>query len=191
MKKPKKDPDLPALSRAVKQIRTVYGDSQAEFGKRVNLAQMTVNRFERGKQIPTDFDVLTRLADAAHDIGLFPEAGLLYEARKEGRETTSYHRHLIEQLRNRPAPRLQVVRAVALPQWRLMSAARIAALYFPEIASAMEQVAGSALALVDEAIRHVTSENLSGTALYEELERNLNMIAEKHALDRFKEEGKK
>ena len=203
-------PVLPGVCAAVKSIREAYGDTQERFAHRVNLAPMTVSRFERGKQIPTDFDVLARLAEAARDKGLVQEANQLDEARRSKWATLSVpvpsdksstlsvpvpsdkwsfsSVHLFRATHPTYIPGFQLVPAFSLPQWRLMSAARIAALYYPEVASAIEKAAGQALALVDEAIRQADSQNLTGSALYEEIERRLRSLAEQRALEQFKKE---
>jgi DNA-binding transcriptional regulator YiaG len=44
---------LPAWSKRIKQMRTSFGLSQAEFGKRLNCSPMQVSRWERGLHKPS------------------------------------------------------------------------------------------------------------------------------------------
>ena len=184
MKRQKQEKDLPPLCAAVKRIRESYRESQPQFAQRVRVAAMTISRFERGTREPGDFEVLKRLAEAARAQGLKQEQDLLEHAAIEARGSQAW---------SGAAERsthmgLMAMSIFHLPQWRLMHAAGIAALYYPEVAIAMEQAAGPAMALVDEAIRQYANEPVSGgLGFANQLARLLETLASQRALERFKE----
>lgn len=176
--------DMPELCRAVKTVRLAYGESQEAFARRVGLAGMTVSRFERGKQVPTSFEALSRLAEAARAKKL-AESDLLEQAARHAR---------IESGETRPALSLSAIPIYSLPQWRLMHIAAIAVLYYPETAAAMEQAAGTtgpAATVVDKAIREYTNRTglASGLGFYYGLPEILTKLAEQQAFESFKEKG--
>jgi transcriptional regulator with XRE-family HTH domain len=183
MRQHKKANDLPELCVIVRRIREAYGDSQEQFAQRVDLAPMTVSRFERGKQVPADPQVLVRLRDAARrllksiDIACLEEAITKVETRSVQRFSDM-----------RPGLGLAAMPISSLPQWRLMHAAAIAILYYPESVHAIEQAAGPALALVDEAIRQYADQPTApGLGFHDQLARQLMTLADQRALERFKE----
>jgi transcriptional regulator with XRE-family HTH domain len=193
MKNRKKETSPPPLCACVKNIRKAYGESQPRFAERVGLASLTISRFERGVQIPSDSGTLFRLAEAARNKGLTEEAKQFEFAIRERENaallsgkgiTTAVHRWRLEKGYTRFYPGSY---ALAVPQWRLMAAAFIAPVYYPEIASAMEKAAGEALELVDEALRLADAESQSGQALYEEIERILRRLAEERALKHLRD----
>jgi transcriptional regulator with XRE-family HTH domain len=187
MKRRKEIEGLPPLCAAIKTVRESYEDSQPQFASRVKLAPMTISRFERGIRVPADSRVLMRLAGAAREQGLTQEAELFESAGMLAAGS-------VEELREaRPGSGLGLAAMpiFSLPQWRLMHAAGIAALYYPETASAIEQAAGPALALVDDAIRQLADEPTSaGLGFHDQLVRLLMTLAEHRALEQFKQEKK-
>lgn len=193
MRKPKKE--VPPLGAAVKRVREKYGESQEQFGKRVALALMTISRFERGAAVPSNIGVLAKLAVAAHEKGLTAEAKLFERAKQEQererelaglekRTTTTVDRWRMEQQHSRIYPGRYML---ALPQWRLMTIAFIASVYYPETAASMEKAAeGPVAELVDEALRLADTESQTGSAMYEEVERIVRRLAEQRALERYR-----
>jgi transcriptional regulator with XRE-family HTH domain len=177
---------LPELCAAVKQLRLAYNESQELFARRVELAAQTVSRFERGKQTPTDLQVLTRLARAASAKGLARETELFEDAARKARAELGA---------TRPSLSLPAIPIHSLPQWRLMHIAAVAVLYFPETAAAIEQAAatGPAVALVDKAIREFTNRSgiASGLGYIYSLPEVLIQLAEQQAFEAFKDEAKK
>ena len=185
MKRQKHTQALPELCAAVKRIRESYRDSQPQFAQRVDLAPQTISRFERGVQSPADFQVLMRLARAAQAQGLTEETDLLEHTALAARG--AWHR-----AETRSTGRgLMAMSIFHLQQWRLMHAAGVAALYYPEIAIAIERAAGPALTLVDEAIRLYANEPVSsGLGFANQLALVLETLLERRALERFREEKK-
>jgi transcriptional regulator with XRE-family HTH domain len=186
MKKQKKQETaaLPPLCAAVKRIRESYGESQPEFAQRVQLAPMTISKFERGATVPADSGVLIRLARVAREKGLKEETDLLEHIAVAARGVEFRDARAESDL----VTRLQPIPVYSLPQWRLMAAAGIAALYYPEAALAIERAAGEALALVDEAIRQCPKEPVSpGLGFANQLARLVMTLAEERALERFKQ----
>src|SRR5215471_101816 len=81
--KPEQAETLPELCAAVREVRNAYDESEEQFARRVELAGQTVSRFERGRQIPTDFHVLKRLAASAQAMGLAKETELFEQAARQ------------------------------------------------------------------------------------------------------------
>ena len=130
-RKPRSTPAQSLLCVAVRCIRENAGWSQDEMAKKTNIAPQTISRMELGKQTPRDEFVLMALSDAAADAGLDAEEKLFDQA-----------------VKNHPGTRLDatiVVQTYTPQQWRLMQAARIADLFFPDVAKAIERAAGSRL----------------------------------------------
>jgi transcriptional regulator with XRE-family HTH domain len=176
---------LPNLCRAVKRIREAYGDTQDRFALRVNLAPMTVSRFERGKLVPSDMHVLMRLADAARAKDLTDDADELEQAAAATRAAAK-----IEDLKGSlgPGSGLWPMQIVSLQEWRLAHMAVIALRHYPEIAAALEREGGAALALVDEAIRQYAEQPIaSGLGFHNQLEQRLITLVKQRELERFKE----
>lgn len=115
---------IPKLCAAVRRIRTLYGDTQEEFGQRVCLAQMTVSRFERGATIPANPDTLDRLFRAAAALGLAEEAALL-KAAAEARARRRRERFMQIAGRRADSGMLEIlvrIRLLALEQIALVDA---------------------------------------------------------------------
>src|SRR5215472_14173663 len=125
-KKPKTQ--LHPLCAAVKHIREVSGLTQEEFARAINIASMTVSRFENGRQVPGDFDVLTALHNTAAKLGLEQErdlfAGLLTD-------------------RSRYRDVIKVAPELSPAVWRLTLAARAAMLINPERMGAIKEAVGA------------------------------------------------
>jgi transcriptional regulator with XRE-family HTH domain len=60
--------ELPPLCLAVKRVREAYRDSQERFARRIDVALMTVSRFETGRAEPRDPRVLLNLAKVTEEI---------------------------------------------------------------------------------------------------------------------------
>ena len=193
MKKQKTEPDLeaqlPPLSLAVKRVREHFQDSQEAFAHRIGIASMTLSRFERGLAEPKDPRVLKRLISVVNQrLSILP--GGFYEEHPI-RETLKASAALfLDALQNaerqgstdlespvQPAAR-------SLSEWRLLCIARVAALYFPEQAAAMEKAAPGASALLNEVLSRADKID------YARFEREVFALAEERAFQSFKQ-GKK
>src|SRR5262249_21739636 len=144
MREHKKGERLPDLCLLVRQIREAYGDTQEQFAERIGVAPMTISRFERAKQIPKDPDVVQRLLKAAHATRKPLDTACLEEAVARHKKTD---RTFPWELWQSGGMGLAAMPISSLPQWRLMHAAAIAILYYPETAHSIERAAGPALAL--------------------------------------------
>jgi transcriptional regulator with XRE-family HTH domain len=180
MKRQKQATTFPELSAAVRRVRQSYQESQAEFAQRTELALMTISKFERGVRVPADPRVLARLAAAARAQGLTEDA-------KQFENAAILAAGKIEELSDlRPGLGLAAIHIPNLPTWRLMHAAAIAIQYFPEVARAIEDAAGPAIAIVDEAIHEYGRQPAaSGLGVHVQLARVLTSLAERRALERF------
>jgi transcriptional regulator with XRE-family HTH domain len=185
MKRQKQATPFPELSAAVKRVRQSYQESQAEFAQRTDLALMTISKFERGVRVPSDPRVLARLAAAARAQGLTDDA-------KQFESAAILAAGRIEELSEvRPGLGLAAIHIPNLPMWRLMHAAAIAIQYFPEVAVAIEQAAGPAMAVVDEAIQEYGRQPVSlGLGFHDQLARVLTGLAERRALEQFQKKEK-
>jgi transcriptional regulator with XRE-family HTH domain len=67
---------VPDVCLAVKRVRQAFTDSQQQFAQRLQVALMTVSRFELGKKLPRDPQILRRLQTLANEKGLAEEAAL-------------------------------------------------------------------------------------------------------------------
>jgi transcriptional regulator with XRE-family HTH domain len=186
MRKNKKQTTLPVLCVVVKAIRAAYRESQPRFAQRVNLAPQTISRFERGVQVPADYEVLVRLANAARAKNLTEQA---MELERVATESSGRIEGLREALG--PAAGLWAMPIFSLRQWRLMHIAGIAAQYFPEAVQAIEQAyelnAPDAVAWVDEAIRLYGGQPVeSGLGFNDQLLRVLMNLARQRDIERFK-----
>jgi transcriptional regulator with XRE-family HTH domain len=70
----------PDICIAIKRVRQAFGDSQERFAQRLQIAVMTVSRFELGKKVPRDSQILRRLQTLANEKGLTDEAALFETA---------------------------------------------------------------------------------------------------------------
>ena len=148
--------------------------SQEAFAQRLATTATSVSRIERGVQTPGSFDLLNRLENIARDLGLAEEANLFDEARSALR-FTAY----------RSPERQDAVLVQSLPQWRLATAARIAAAYFPERLPAIEEALRPAIEIVDEAIRATDDIEID----YSRMERDVLSRAERRKLQDLKREA--
>jgi DNA-binding transcriptional regulator YiaG len=189
--KKKKENELPILSAAVKSLRAKTGLSQEAFARRIRVAVTSVSRFETGRMEPRESRVLGHLAILAHKTaGAEDECKLFTRACSEAGEredsdaddpsssTVSPLLHLNPLLNSADQPTLGFASALVQPttnfmgsirslrEWRLLFAARLAMLYYPEQAAAMEKAAGAAIALVDEVLSKA-DENQIDYALFE------------------------
>src|SRR5215469_9042960 len=141
LKKSKKQ--LHPICAAVKRIREASGLSQERFGRSLDLAVMTISRFENGHQIPSDLEVLTGLHNAAAKLGLEQERDLFAEILTD---RSRYRDKIIVPLEHSPV------------LWRWMQVVRVAMLIEPKRMGAIESaitavVNPKAISLVDEVLR--------------------------------------
>src|SRR5262245_51501807 len=130
--------ELPPLCVAVKRTREAYKESQDGFARRVDVALMTISRFETGRAVPRDPRVLVSLFDVATVAGLEKEAKLFYTAYVEERGNKKYFPTADELFakKQESSTVVALLPAHSLQQWRLMAAVRVAALYYPDRISA-------------------------------------------------------
>ena len=164
---------LAELSVAVAKVREASRISQEGFGRDLGVATMTISRWERGQQVPSDFRVLNRLESMARHLGLAREADLFDRARS-GVRFNAYR-----QGTETPAE------LASLPVWRLTVAVRVASVYFPERVPEIEKALDSALAIVDAILR--STDQLD----YRRLEREVFSLAEKQTLEQLKRQDVK
>jgi len=174
--------ELPPLSAAIKRVRKAYGDTQEAFARRLDVAMITISRFERGTE-PKDLRVLLRLEEAARMINLTAEAEAFARATIEaqrGRASDDFNRPFVN-----PSTYTRVagLRAHSLMQWRLMAAARTASLYFPGLIAGIEKAAAPALEFVDGVIKNASD---AVPVDYAALDQALDDLAEQRALAALK-----
>jgi len=153
--------------------------SQEELAKKLDLAPMTLSRFERGVQVPRDVEVLARLRDAAIEANL-PSDQMMFQG------------VILKILEQKSDYEVTVsARPVHTPEsWQLMHAARIAALYFPNEAAAMRKAARMSLELVNEAIASVDFTVFDET-VYVALEAKLDNLVTQWKFQQIKEQNQK
>ena len=71
---------IPEVCIAVKRVRQTFADSQERFAQRLQIAVMTLSRFELGKKVPRDPQILRRLRSLANEKSLTEEAALFETA---------------------------------------------------------------------------------------------------------------
>ncbi len=157
---------------AVKRTREACHESQDVFAQRLGTTSTSVSRIERGLQTPAGFDLLNRLESTARDLGLTKEAGLFDEARSGAIRFRAYQ------------PSVEASEPVPLPQWRLATAVRLAAVYFPERLPEIAQALAGELAVVDAILRSAVQLD------YRRLEREIFSLAEQHTLEQLKRGGR-
>jgi hypothetical protein len=169
------------LCSLVKEVRVKLGDSQESFAHRILVASATVSRFERCVQSPRDPKILENLKNAAILARVDAERiTLVMRAldRAKGSDSTTF-----------TVPTAQL-RTRTLSEWRLQSAALIAAKYHPEEAIAIEKAASQSMQIVDSVLRETETADQIDDAFYEDLDRRLSDLAEKRLLQRFREKRK-
>jgi transcriptional regulator with XRE-family HTH domain len=178
----KKPPELPPLCAAVKSLREKLGDSQERFARRVGVAVMTISRFENGRMEPRDPRVLHSLSNLA--LGKAGEAGFgpstdeyrLFDEAYTDYKRTKFSAQEVSKIEQYDGgqPRISNLR-----EWRMLCAFRLAMVYFPEAAAAMEVAAGDAGAIV----RGVRSQFGGAEMDYSRLEREAFVLAELRLAD--------
>jgi transcriptional regulator with XRE-family HTH domain len=78
--KRRKEAPISDVCRAVKCVREAFAETQERFAQRLQVAAMTVSRFELGKKVPRNPQVLRRLQTLANEKGLTGEAALFEAA---------------------------------------------------------------------------------------------------------------
>jgi transcriptional regulator with XRE-family HTH domain len=156
---------MPAVCLAIRAVRAKTGKSQEVFAQEIEIASMTLSRYERGV-VPRDRAVLGRLRAVAADAGCVIEEQVFYDA--------------LMALPGGPSrfePTVMVPAFTPL-QWRLMQAARIAMNFFPDVARAMEEAARPALDLVDEIMAEAAAgDRRVSVQFYANLETKLDELA--------------
>jgi len=177
IRNPKPRPDIHPLCAAVRNLRAKMRLSQQEMAAKLDIAPMTLSRFERGAQVPRDAEVLVSLRNAAQSSHLaeefltFQGAVLAAIERKSPYEVT---------LSARPA-------GYSAEQWELMQCARIAAAHFPKEAKAMRKAAGEALRLVKQVVRATDFSVPLDDNFYYALEQRINDLVYQVGFERLKE----
>jgi hypothetical protein len=122
-------------------------------GRKTGISSQTISRFELGKQEPRGLEVLISLRNTALSLGLNAEEHLFRLAIGMPIEALPG-----VQIQKRDLPSAIRIPSYTPQQWRLMQAARLAVLYFPDAAVRMEQAASPVLKLVDRIIQEVDPE---------------------------------
>jgi transcriptional regulator with XRE-family HTH domain len=180
-RKPKSKPDAPdvhVLCAAVRSLRAKLRLSQQEMAARLNIAPMTLSRFERGVQVPRDTEVLISLRNTAQSSHLGEEflnfqGAVLAAIERESPYEVS--------LATRPG--------YSAEQWELVQCARIAATHFPKEAEAMRKAAGEALRLVKQVIKATDFSVPLDDNFYAALEQRIDDLADQTSFEKLKEEG--
>jgi transcriptional regulator with XRE-family HTH domain len=170
-------PARPELSMATLAVRQALKMSQEQFGHSLGVTTMTISRWERGHQVPSDFQILNALYTTARDQGLTGEAEIFNRARQTMRVSAYQGRRLLH-----PDPLHGVEPEQAdypLRQWRLMVAARLAAMYFPERVTEVERVLAPAIAIVDTVLRSCADDQEID---YRRLESEIMKLAQRRSL---------
>jgi transcriptional regulator with XRE-family HTH domain len=200
--------EIAPVSLAVKRLREYLGESQEAFGRRCGVSLISISRFETGRALPRDPRVLRNLAKIAsqrlemiapEDIDFNPELTIL-EIPSPMDPELSQSIDMLETCRDlfldalkevkRPEP-IEIMSPAepavrSLREWRLGIMARVATLYLPAEAAAMEKAAPEATALVDEILSAADENQID----YARFEREVFSLAERRALQALKE-GKK
>lgn len=177
--KPKVKRDVPEICAAVRRIRQVAGWSQERMARETGIASQTISRFELGKQVPRQSEVLRSLIDAAGDAGLVDEEQLFTAALAERESWPGSER---------PSPR--ITNETYTPhEWRLMQTARIAINYFPETVHLIEEAAAPALELVDQIMASAGTEGQLDARFYRDLEQQLSALAARKLFQNRKKDG--
>jgi transcriptional regulator with XRE-family HTH domain len=140
---------LPELSVATLAVREALRMSQERFAHSLGVTAMSVSRWERGVQVPTDFQILNALYTIAQDQGLSREVEIFDRARQAMRLTAYQAPRFVDPDLLAAWHRESDSGYPSLRQWRLMVAARLAVLYFPERVMEIERVLAPAIAMVD------------------------------------------
>jgi transcriptional regulator with XRE-family HTH domain len=202
--------ELPPLCLAVKRFREYLGESQEAFGRRIGVALMTVSRFETGRAEPRDLRVLKNLASAVSQRITMLEGGPLPDDFNPDLTIAEFSSPMdpelsatfamLESCQNLFLDAVQDAERTKEPdfaaqarpnmgslrEWRLLSITRVAALYFPEEAAAIEKVAPKARVLVDEVLSKADENQID----YARFDREVFALAERRALQAVKQ-GKK
>jgi DNA-binding XRE family transcriptional regulator len=176
--------ELSPLSVAVKRIRQRSGYTQEQFAQAVGLAVMTVSRFETGRQVPTDPNVLMRLEQAARDAGLSDETALFSEALGEFEWSTNWG-WTRSPVRDPPTGTRAEFR---VSEWRLMQAVRVLCRIRPEAAGDLAQflnTASGAVDLVDEVLKTADPAQVASGSIWRDLEKKVTVLADHRALERL------
>jgi transcriptional regulator with XRE-family HTH domain len=194
----KKPKEISPLCNAVKDLRLACGDTQERFARRIGVAIMTISKFETGRAEPRDPRVLMTLATVAEDKANFAfhveednaKHNTLRAAELQFRDVLrDYERLRQAEQRLGPLERLGPMEFDSKPtvrsprEWRLSCAARLAALYFPEQAAAMEKAAGAAIAIVDDVLSRADEKQID----YQRFEREIFTLAEQRAFSELKQ----
>ena len=186
IRKPKPKPDIHPLCAAVRSLRAKMRLSQQELAAQLDIAPMTLSRFERGTQVPRDPEVLARLRKVAESSpGLATEFLTFHSAFLAAMERKSPYEAADEY----PRENLARLAGYSAEEWELMQCARIAVSHFPKEAKAMKKAAGPALRLVKQVIR---TTDFSGRPLdnnfYLALEQRIDDLVQQIGFERLQEE---
>jgi transcriptional regulator with XRE-family HTH domain len=157
--------------------------SQQDMAVKLNIAPMTLSRFERGVQVPRDADVLASLRNVAHSSSGLAEEFLTFQGafmaaveRRSPYEVT---------LSNRPD--------YSADQWEFIACARAAALHFPEEMEAlrklMKKTAPRSIQAVRQAVKTTDFSVPLDDNFYAALEQKVDDAAKQMGFERLQKEG--
>jgi transcriptional regulator with XRE-family HTH domain len=170
---------IPDVCAAIHRVRQTTQTTQKQFAAMLGTVTMSLSRWERGVATPRDRNVLMRLSATAASAGMKQEEELFNQA--------------LGVLPPRAATPTQVwggpISYLMLDfdtpqQWRLMIAAKLAMLYFPDTAARMEQAATDVMMLIDEVVS-AAPENLRPD-IYVRMEERLRELARQRAFTGLK-----
>ena len=165
--------EIHPLCAAARRIRMASGMSQERMAQLSGISTQTISRFELGKQEPRDPRILRSYITLANSMSL--DDAKLFDSALEAISID-----VNANARDNTDPRA----------WRLMEAARIAALYFPEAARAMEQAAGPALAVIKEVVATSDIPEHLSARFFQSLSERMDATAKRMVLQGFQKESK-
>ena len=172
---------LPELCAAVRSLRVALDMSQEKFAQATSIHTQTISRFERGAQVPTDPRVLLTFQRLAERMQLHNIAGLMKSAL---RDLPEQPREVYESLLEGLQPLIYTH-----DEWRLMQVGLLAVRFFPEIAKAIEGVAGPVLMIVDGGVRAAKIPEKLDATFYRELEKAILDLANRQRLSELQKEA--
>ena len=163
---------------AIRTVRQATGKTQEAFAAEIEIAAMTLSRYERG-DLPRGRAVLGRLRAVAADAGCAVEERLFFDT-----------------LMAMPHGPSRFESSVMIPtftpqQWRFMQIARVAQTFSPDVAREIERIAAREADLVDEVMQEAAlGERNVSVQFYRDLETKLDALAARKLFPwKFDKEG--
>jgi transcriptional regulator with XRE-family HTH domain len=163
---------IPALCTSVRRLRLATKLTQGSLGELLGVSAQTLSNIEVGRRPPRAKYLLLKFRELAQELNMPEDIALFDEALGTRFLSAAFA------LNGNREP------CYPLHEWRLMQVARIAVRYWPELAWAMEQSAGPALAVVDD-ILSAAKPTAVDAAFYRDLEQRINASAEQSCFNSF------